>query len=117
MYTSQSLSGRTALGHAAHAAFLMLIVCAPALSQTLPPVAETADLSGPRFGLTLLSDGHRQNTRGAGHQSQALHFAIRVATGMTFRAGVVNVPVNVAVVPSKSGTRVTLVTGFSLRHH
>jgi hypothetical protein len=30
----------------------------PALAQTtLPPVARTADLSGPRFGLTLLADG------------------------------------------------------------
>jgi hypothetical protein len=34
---------------------------------------------------------------------------------MTFRAGAVNVPVNVAVVPSKAGTRVTVLTGFSLR--
>ena len=31
--------------------------CAPAVAQTLPPVARSADLSGPRFGLTLLSDG------------------------------------------------------------
>jgi len=36
---------------------LVLLACAPAASQTLPPVAKTADLSGPRFGLTLLSDG------------------------------------------------------------
>src|SRR4029078_10645897 len=32
------------------------LACAPAAGQTLPPVARTADLSGPRFGLTLLSD-------------------------------------------------------------
>jgi hypothetical protein len=181
MYTSQSLSGKTALRHAAHAACVTLIVCAPALSQTLPPVAETADLSGPRFGLTLLSDGTVKKLEerdikvrpyisqfgwqfekqfytmdrgvtmvtewvaliGGLDQSVALpslswlvggrtrdgaEFGIGpnvtpagvglvLATGMTFRAGVVNVPVNVAVVPSKSGTRVTLVTGFSLRHH
>ena len=36
---------------------LVLLACAPAAGQTLPPVAKTADLSGPRFGLTLLSDG------------------------------------------------------------
>jgi hypothetical protein len=42
--------------------------------------------------------------------------ALVLATGMTFRAGAVNIPVNVAVVPSKSGTRVTLLSGFSLRH-
>ena len=45
--------------HAAHATLLTLLLCAAALSQTtqLPPIAKTADLSGPRFGLTLLSDG------------------------------------------------------------
>ena len=41
--------------------------------------------------------------------------ALVLATGMTFRAGALNVPVNVAVVPSKSGTRVTVLSGFSLR--
>ena len=39
-----------------------------------------------------------------------------LATGMTFRTGALNVPVNVAVVPSKSGARVSVLTGFSLRH-
>ena len=42
--------------------------------------------------------------------------ALAIAAGITFRAGTLNVPVNVAVVPSKSGTRVSLLTGFSLRH-
>jgi hypothetical protein len=42
--------------------------------------------------------------------------ALVLATGMTFRTGVMSIPVNVAVVPSKSGTRVTVLTGFSLRH-
>lgn len=37
------------------------------------------------------------------------------ATGTTFKTGVVNIPVNVAVVPSKAGTRITVLTGFSLR--
>ena len=41
--------------------------------------------------------------------------ALVLATGMTFRTGAVNVPLNVAVVPSKAGTRVTVLTGFSLR--
>ena len=39
-----------------------------------------------------------------------------LATGMTFRAGALNIPVNAAVLPSKSGTRVTILSGFSLRH-
>src|SRR5262245_40974996 len=38
-------------------AVLMLALAAPATCQTLPPYAKEADLSGPRFGLTLLSDG------------------------------------------------------------
>jgi hypothetical protein len=41
--------------------------------------------------------------------------ALAIAAGMTFRAGTLNVPLNVAVVPSKSGTRVSVLTGFSIR--
>jgi hypothetical protein len=41
--------------------------------------------------------------------------ALALAAGITFRAGTLNVPVNFAVVPSKSGTRVSVLTGFSLR--
>ena len=41
--------------------------------------------------------------------------ALVFATGMTFRAGALNIPLNVAVVPGKVGTRVSLLTGFSLR--
>jgi hypothetical protein len=167
------------LRHATAAAALTLALCAPAAAQTLPPIARTANLSGPRFGLTLLSDGVVQKlgerhieidphisqfgwqlekqffTRDSGvtmvtewvgligglEQNVALPSlswmvgvrtrdgaefgigpnvtpagtALVFATGMTFRTGAVNVPVNVAVVPSKSGTRVSLLTGFSLR--
>ena len=42
--------------------------------------------------------------------------ALALAAGKTFRAGVLNVPVNIAVVPSRLGMRVSLLTGFSLRH-
>ena len=42
--------------------------------------------------------------------------ALVLATGMTFRAGALNIPVNVAVVPSKYGSRVSVLSGFSLRH-
>jgi len=41
--------------------------------------------------------------------------ALVFAAGMTFRAGALDVPMNVAVIPSKAGTRVTLLTGFSLQ--
>ena len=41
--------------------------------------------------------------------------AMAFAAGTTFRAGAMNVPVNVAVVPSKAGLRVSFLTGFSLR--
>ncbi|HEX5109254.1 MAG TPA: hypothetical protein VFV95_12430 [Vicinamibacterales bacterium] len=41
--------------------------------------------------------------------------AIVLAGGHTFRAGVMNVPVNVAVVPGRSGLRVSFLTGFNLR--
>jgi hypothetical protein len=41
--------------------------------------------------------------------------ALTIAAGVTFRAGVLNVPMNFAVVPSKDGMRVSLLTGFTLR--
>jgi hypothetical protein len=34
---------------------------------------------------------------------------------VTLRSGVLNVPVNFAVVPSKAGTRVSFLTGFNMR--
>jgi hypothetical protein len=177
-HTPASTRG-TVVRHAVHAGLLTLFLCSPALSQTLPPVAKTADLSGPRFGLTLLADGVVKKleeraitvgphisqfgwqfekqfyTRDSGvtmvtewvalvgglEQSAVLPSlswivgvrtrdgaefglgpnitpagtALVLATGMTFRAGALNIPVNVAVVPSKSGSRVSVLSGFSLR--
>ena len=57
--TSGTSTRTSAIRHAAHGILVTLILCAPALCQTtqLPPIAKTANLSGPRFGLTLLSDG------------------------------------------------------------
>jgi len=165
--------------HLLSAAFLTFTVSTTALGQTLPPIAATANLSGPRFGFTLLSEGvvkklaERQISVGPqisqfGWQVEKQFFArnsgvtmvtewvalvgglernvalpslswivgvrtrdgaefgigpnitpagtaLVFATGMTFRAGAVNVPVNVAVVPSKSGARVSVLSGFSLR--
>jgi hypothetical protein len=166
--------------HIGFAAVLTLAAAAPASAQTLPPYAHSADLSGPRFGLTLLSDGivdrlaerhiavDRPYVSQFGWQFEKQFFtqdsgvtmvtewvallggleqsigmpslswlvgvrtrdgaefgigpnitpagtALVLATGMTFRTRAVNVPVNVAFVPSKSGTRVSVMTGFSLR--
>lgn len=41
--------------------------------------------------------------------------ALALAGGVTFRAGSLNVPMNVAVVPSKAGTRISVLTGFNMR--
>jgi hypothetical protein len=166
--------------HALHGALLTLVLSSPALSQpALPAFAKTADLSGPRFGLTLLADGVVKKleerdivvgphisqfgwqfekqfyTRDSGvtmvteivtlvgglEQSVVLPSlswlvgvrtrdgaefgigpnitpagsALVLATGMTFRSGAFNIPVNVAVVPGKSGTRVSVLSGISLR--
>jgi hypothetical protein len=40
--------------------------------------------------------------------------ALALSGGMTFRAGALAVPVNVAVVPSKYGVRASILTGFNL---
>ena len=41
--------------------------------------------------------------------------ALAFAFGVTLRAGIMNVPMNIAVVPSKAGTRVSFLTGFNMR--
>ena len=41
--------------------------------------------------------------------------ALAIAAGVSFRSGVVNIPVNVAVVPSRAGVRLSVLTGFNLR--
>ena len=179
MKNDSTLNRRPCAVNAILAALFVLGISAPAMSQTLPPLAREADLAGPRFGVTFLGDGvvthlaerhiavgrvtsqlgwqlERQFfTQGSGvtlvtewvglvgglEQSVALPSvswivgvrtrdgaefgigsnitpagtALVLATGMTFRAGAVNVPLNVAVVPGKSGTRVSILSGFSLR--
>ena len=41
--------------------------------------------------------------------------ALAITGGVTFRSGNLNVPVNLAVVPSKDGVRVSLLAGFNMR--
>jgi hypothetical protein len=41
--------------------------------------------------------------------------ALALAAGVSVRAGVLNIPMNFAVVPSKNGMRVSMLTGFTLR--
>ena len=41
--------------------------------------------------------------------------ALALAAGVTLRAGKLNVPINVAIVPSKVGTRISVMTGFNMR--
>jgi hypothetical protein len=144
-----------------------------------PPAPRTVNLSGPRFGVTALSDGVRAElaSRGLAAPSMISQFGwqlekafytrnsgvaavsewvlllgglerdlaipsltwlvgmrtaggaefglgpnispagtgLAIAAGVTLRHGFLNVPVNVAVVPSKSGTRVSFLTGFNMR--
>jgi hypothetical protein len=162
---------------------LFVVFCAaPARAQSgqaAPPAARTLSLSGPRFGVTMLSPGVVEKLAGEGidigstmsqfgwqverqfyskaggitalnewvfllgglDQSLAIPSvswlvglrtkegaevgvgpnvtpagaALAIAAGVTFRAGILNVPVNFAVVPTKAGTRVTVLTGFTLR--
>ena len=41
--------------------------------------------------------------------------ALAFAAGVTIRQSTLNVPINLAVVPSKSGVRMSLLTGFTMR--
>jgi len=164
------------------AAVLFVAVSSPLYAQSgdqAPPPARTVHLSGPRIGITMLSDGvvNKLKTEGVdlkptisqfGWQTERQFYsrdggvtalnewvfllggldqgvavpslswlvglrtregaeigvgpnvtpagvALAFAAGVTMRTGVLNVPMNVAIVPGKAGTRVTMLTGFSVR--
>jgi hypothetical protein len=152
------------------------------MAQLIPPPADDVSLAGPRFGITVLSDGVIKKLKtdsgialapvttqfgwqfekqfysggtdgpaaiteavvliggleqgyvlpslswlvgvrtkggaefGLGPNVTPIGVALALAAGKTFQVGVLNVPVNVAFVPSKAGTRVSVLTGFSIRH-
>ena len=152
-----------------------------AWSQTLgrAPVIREDNLSGPRFGLTMLSNGNILKLKehsidvhplisqfgwqfekeiynnndgvralsewipllsgldqgyalpslnwlagvrtssgaefGIGPNITPLGVGLVIAAGVTVRSGVLNVPLNFAVVSSKSGPRVSIMTGFNIR--
>lgn len=163
-------------------AVVLLCVSVPAAAQSLvlpPSPPRMVNLSGPRFGVTALSDGvvHKLQERGLDTRPVISQFGWQVerafytandglaavtewvvllggleqdmvipsltwlvgmrtaggaefgigpnitpagtglalAAGVTFRSGFVNVPFNVAVVPSRAGTRVSILTGFNIR--
>jgi hypothetical protein len=51
----------------------------------------------------------------AGPNFSAAGTALVIAGGVTFQTGNLNIPVNVAVVPSKNGSRVSMLVGFNGR--
>lgn len=70
----------------------------------LPSVSWLVGLRGPR-GAEF----------GVGPNVSAAGSALAIAAGVTSRAGAFNLPINVAIVPSKIGTRVSLLVGFTTR--
>ena len=161
------------------AAAVTVMLAAPAFAQTSQPQpVEPISLAGPRFGVTMLSDGVVEklaersiNVRttisqfgwqiekrwvtasgptivtefvglvggldqdvllpsaswligirtasgsefGVGPNITPAGTALAIAAGVTFRTGDLNVPINVAVVPSRHGMRVSMLTGFNIR--
>ena len=164
------------------AALLLVAIASPLHAQTgaqAPPPARELHLSGPRFGVTMLSPGVVQKLHenyinvgsaisqfgwqsekqfygkqggvaalnewvfllggldqnvvipsaswlvglrteegaefGVGPNVTPAGVALAFAAGMTIRTGVINVPMNFAVVPTKAGTRVSVLTGFTMR--
>lgn len=161
---------------------VVLFIAAPALAQTniATPINYQVNMSGPRFGLTMLSNGNiaklkenditvrplisqfgwqfeKQVYNGGGNGFAILSEWIPVIGGMdqgyflprstgssaharrpapssgsdrtsrrwawdwslpegvTVRSGGVNIPLNFAVASSKSGVRVSIMTGFNVR--
>jgi hypothetical protein len=73
-------------------------------STFLPSVSWLVGMRGPKgaeFGI--------------GPNVSAAGSALAIAGGVTTRAGAFNLPVNVAIVPSKIGTRVSVLVGFTTR--
>ena len=52
---------------------------------------------------------------GVGPNVTPLSISLALAGGITYRVGDLNVPVNLALVPSESGVRLSLLTGFNMR--
>ena len=170
-----------------NACFALMVVAfampldAQSVISPAPPFAKTVSLSGPRFGITSLSEGVVDTLRekqidvgstisqfgwqfekqfyskdsgvaavnewvvlvggldqgvalpslswlvglrtkegtefGVGPNITPAGVALAFAAGVTLRAGILNVPMNVAVVPSKNGMRVSFLTGFNMRRH
>jgi hypothetical protein len=59
--------------------------------------------------------GARGAEFGVGPNISVAGAALAIAAGFTTRAGALNLPVNVAVVPSKIGTRLSVLVGFTTR--
>lgn len=51
---------------------------------------------------------------GVGPNVSVAGFGLVAAAGVTYRAGTLNIPLNFAVVPSRDGARVSIISGFSL---
>jgi len=167
-----------------HVALALALVTVPAplwaqSGSAAPKPVHTLELSGPRIGLTMLSDGVRasllekhidvkstisqfgwqferqfyakeggvtavhewvvllggldQGTAipslnwlvglrtpegaefGIGPNLTPAGVALALSAGVTFKSGALNVPMNFAVVPTKVGTRVSILTGFTMR--
>ncbi|HXT70765.1 MAG TPA: hypothetical protein VN700_13475 [Vicinamibacterales bacterium] len=188
----QTISARTrrfSLRRSLTFAFIAAITASPAWSQgritppseTIPPRAtKEVNLSGPRFGLTLLSPGNMDALKdkdimiqrplvsqfgwqfekrlyttdegvttltefvplisgleqgvalpslnwlvgvrtpsgtefGIGPNITPVGIGLVVTGGITVRSGALNIPLNFAVASSKSGARVSIMTGFNLR--
>ena len=52
---------------------------------------------------------------GVGPNLSAAGPALVIGAGMTRRSGSLNIPINLSVVPSQAGMRVSLLTGFTIR--
>ena len=59
--------------------------------------------------------GRRGAELGVGPNLTPAGTALALAGGVTLRAGSLNLPVNLALVPSKSGIRVSVLCGFNTR--
>jgi hypothetical protein len=91
------------------------------IRPTHQPLAEEYDASIQPRGVFLPSASWLVGFRTAtgvefaiGPNLTPISFSLAMAGGITYHVGALNVPVNLAIVPSQAGMRVSVLTGFNM---
>lgn len=93
------------------------------VGESISPITEVVVLVGgldqgaflPSVSWLVGLRTHLGTEIGVGPNVTPAGVALAIAGGVTVRQRTLNIPINLAVVPSKSGARVSMLTGFTMR--